>query len=138
MSVHENEVSVGALLDDIRGIAQQQTELTLNIAEGLLASSKSIVSTVRFNSLEEANAFLEIKRDEMMKYANQLHELIASSYLDDLVGQKVMKIQKSLSVSVSSKIGSGSNIKKIEITPDVGVDLSSKIMVTPFHQPHLM
>lgn len=147
MSTFQDDATVSTLLADIRDIAQQQTELTLTIAEGLLESSKSIVSQVRFDSLAEADTFLQTKRDEMMTYANQLHELIASCYLDDLIGQKVMKIEKALQPAlVSSKIADSmvGNIdaKKIEINSEMlNPDLmtpAAKMLTTPFRQPQLM
>lgn len=135
---HQDENSVEALLADIRAIAQQQTELSLNIAEGLLTGAKSLVNTVEFDSLEEANAFLQANRTGMMEYASQLHELIASCYLDDLIGQKVMKVQKALGpVSVSSKVADvilgDADGKKIELD-HLGLDLSTKRLKTPFRQ----
>ena len=60
MSTFQDDATVSTLLADIRDIAQQQTELTLTIAEGLLESSKSIVSQVRFDSLAEADAFCRL------------------------------------------------------------------------------
>jgi hypothetical protein len=139
-SLSQDEVSVDTLLADIRHIAQEQTALTLSIAEGLLASSKDIVGTVRFNSLDEANAFLQARRDDMMGYANQLHELIASCYLDDLIGQKVMKIQQSLADvdKVSSIIVDDLQGKKIELDTVMSMQMAGALLVAPFRQAQPM
>ena len=133
-------LGVEALLEDIRSIAQEQTELSLSIAEGLLSGAKSLVERTGFDSLEEANAFLRENRAEMMNYAGKLHELIASCYLDDLIGQKVMKVQKALMPAVvSSKIADSiigdSDVKKIEIA---NLELSHRLLQTPFRQSPLM
>lgn len=127
---NKEEISVNLLLSDITDIAKQQTELTLNIAEGLLKNSKSIVETIRFDSLEEANEFLQEKKDEMIHFANLLQELIASCYLDDLVGQKVMKI-KNMTVLEGSCSADRINIDtdKLNFVP--------KMMMPSFSKPPL-